>query len=718
MSDITGDRETESVESLLRDLEKAASVAPKHREEKIIRTAERLGSRAYEEGLSKDHIDQIVDLITTPNELDQASTVCLIKNLYPSGKVSVDSTLKVIGALGHGQTRATFSTQAWLLRWLVMVYDVLEDPKVLSQAYSVLFNLLDTIAIRQPLCHLLSLITRRKHVRPFRIHLLLELARKVGNEPALVGLIRVYKDYYPDVIIGDLAAGRASVFTHPNPEWKERLAQIQEMEAQRSRNDTNGHLDSFRVVRRGISGVKRSRVSVVPEVHTSHAQESSVTLEEIEDVQAFVNNLEKVKLPNQLVAVMGDPLLQKLLQLKSTDKTRQRVENWLLAFFEDQLQNDEGSEAVVLDMLSSVLDYTRFTKTVPDACLKYLKSLLDDWNGIAGREVVLELLSYTPLTPWEDLHQSILEPLEQAILDDSLASQNDLLTLVTSLLRNWATFLLTQPEPAFASSSIESFCKYGNTLALAILENESEGSLSSSTILSFYECNAAMLSRPELRQIVRITTPPGELVYSLNIDDSLSTVSRLCSVLAIYKQAFEVAQSKPTSPTSSSPRDTKDTKYHKDYVNHFNGFLMDICNLIWRSRAFNTQDTNALGCLMPGPLVQTLSNYISSLDAGVGLMSLFSLSYSPVLCSLTIGLIRDLEEKDAADGVLETRHAGPVTQKSLVALGREGGIQLTWPQYRLGVLKYLEDKGVNGIGELMYNTMKHLIAQRKDAARV
>lgn len=80
-------------------------------------------------------------------------------------------------------------------------------------------------------------------------------------------------------------------------------------------------------------------------------------------------SLEKVKLPNQLVAVMGDPLLQKLLQLKSTDKTKQRVENWLFAFFEDQLQNDEGSEAVLLDMLASILDFARFTKV----CFEPLK---------------------------------------------------------------------------------------------------------------------------------------------------------------------------------------------------------------------------------------------------------------------------------------------------------------------------------------------------------
>lgn len=41
----------------------------------------------------------------------------------------------------------------------------------------------------------------------------MELTRKAGNEPPLVGLMRVYKDYYPDVIVGEAISGRASVFT-------------------------------------------------------------------------------------------------------------------------------------------------------------------------------------------------------------------------------------------------------------------------------------------------------------------------------------------------------------------------------------------------------------------------------------------------------------------------------------------------------------------------
>jgi len=148
--------------------------------------------------------------------------------------------------------------------------------------------------------------------------------------------------------------------------------------------------------------------------------QTSVTLEEIENVSGFIGRLEKIELPNQLVAVMGDPLLQKLLQLKSTDITRRRVDNWLMAFFEDQLENEENSEATLLDMLASIREYVRFTKVsaqttttlglimlivkvLPPACAKYLHSLLGDWNGVTGREVILDLFPYTPIAPFEGI---------------------------------------------------------------------------------------------------------------------------------------------------------------------------------------------------------------------------------------------------------------------------------------------------------------------------
>lgn len=40
----------------------------------------------------------------------------------------------------------------------------------------------------------------------------LGLSRQTGNDPCLVGLLRVFKDYYPEIIVGDAVRGKASAF--------------------------------------------------------------------------------------------------------------------------------------------------------------------------------------------------------------------------------------------------------------------------------------------------------------------------------------------------------------------------------------------------------------------------------------------------------------------------------------------------------------------------
>jgi centromere protein I len=126
----------------------AATVPAKQRAVKISSLVDRVCLRAYEDGLSNASLDKAIDIIRLSNEFDQASTGKLIRNLYPVGRVPDTVVIKVVSSLGHGRAKASYTTQVALLKWLVMVYDVLENQPVLSRLYSVLFNLLDTIAIR------------------------------------------------------------------------------------------------------------------------------------------------------------------------------------------------------------------------------------------------------------------------------------------------------------------------------------------------------------------------------------------------------------------------------------------------------------------------------------------------------------------------------------------------------------------------------------------
>ena len=38
---------------------------------------------------------------------------------------------------------------------------------------------------------------------------------------------------------------------------------------------------------------------------------------------------------------------------------------------------------------------------LPGACLAYLKSMIYSWNGLTGREIILDLLVYTPIDTWD-----------------------------------------------------------------------------------------------------------------------------------------------------------------------------------------------------------------------------------------------------------------------------------------------------------------------------
>lgn len=171
------------------------------------------------------------------------------------------------------------------------------------------------------------------------------------------------------------------------------------------------------------------------------------------------------------------------------------------------------------------------------------------------------------------------------------------------------------------------------------------------------------------------------------------TVSRVCAVVAKYKVGFQVAI------------DVASIDYIPKHIPEFNGFLMDICNCLWRQRALSDEDSNAKGCMIARSLVKDLSSYVTSLSMGGFLASLFSLSYSPVFSLFAISSLRELEEQVEEQDGLNIKHAGPVTKATLKTLTNRGGIDISWDDYRRGVLNYLDQRGMDGVEHLLSITI-------------
>jgi centromere protein I len=111
--------------------------------------------------------------------------------------------------------------------------------------------------------------------------------------------------------------------------------------------------------------------------------------------------------------------------------------------------------------------------------------------------------------------------------------------------------------------------------------------------------------------------------------------------------------------------------YSRDFVNYFNGFVMDLCNCLWRNRALNNADKNALGCQIPESL-QHLSETnrrdvvgvlkAASEERGDILGTCFSLTHGTAFSLFAAQSFRKLEDDDPS---VTVRHPGPVTLGSL-----------------------------------------------------
>ncbi|PGH17258.1 hypothetical protein AJ80_04900 [Polytolypa hystricis UAMH7299] len=722
------------LEDAIIQLENVASVPAKQRHTNVADLAKVIAEKAYESGLPLVLLGRLIDIISKAKHLDQTTITTLIKNLYPAERVPPNIVVKVICCLGPSKSKPSPATQSLLLRWIILIYEDMQEPAYLSRLYSILFNYLDMISLRRSLSHLLSLITRRKHVKPFRIQALMELIRNIGpDERELTGLLRVFKSYYPDIIVGEsnLPTRRATYFfKHPDPEWVEQMRRIQE----RAAISVRERAQTFQVVRRG--GVKRSRIEVViPEVQTSRVKQNFTSLEELRNVRDFVQKLDKIELPNQIVSSLSDPLAQKYLLLVQNEGATKRLESWLDSFLEDELDRireggdeDEGGEHLGY-VLQTAAGFVRYTKELPNALDKFIRMFLSQWNGHDYRGSILALLEYIPVSRYDELFQSYFMPLESAVLDETPQSKISILRYYSSLIRRWGTIVRSESSASAAvSNPLSQIILRAELLALTILESPPaiHGTVGSTeqqpeisrclSVLEFYINLADLYNHAPNNANIRLTVPFPQTVYLLAFIPALDNISLLSSVLATYKAAFEASLSSTSLNDPASP----EPLYPTATVAQFNGYVMDICNLIWRNRGLNSEDPNAMGCLIPAETINVLAEYLQELNTGPAnshdnekhkyqVSTVFSLSQNVALSGISTACFKEIEDETAAKGEeVSVRMMQPVTQKALAALDRSGGVRINWQEYRLKLLDWLDERGAVGIGDLMRSTMKAL----------
>ncbi|KAF2755166.1 Mis6-domain-containing protein [Pseudovirgaria hyperparasitica] len=662
------DEET-NVADLLRRLRHLSETPAKQRAVKASVSINQLCDYAFRKGLDSASLQAILNIVSVKSELDQTSVMNLVKNLYPKERIPSAVVTKAVSALGQGKNKPSTATQSALLKWLFTVYDVLDDTLILSRLYAILFNLLDMVSLRYELC------------------------RIVGNEPAVLRLLSVYKDYYPDIIISSANPGRGSLPPQPDATWTKRLQAISHQPSQSDvgLNSRNG----FKVYR---TRTRTPRLHLLPE--------SSVTLEEIEGPQDFVDKIERIELPNQLVSSLQDSLLQKLLFLNPLPEATMRLEFWLASYLEEELslaRNHLSPSPQFPELLQGILAYSQAQHSLISIVEVFLAQYLPIWDGQSNYDALCAIIAFVDRHPHDKLHSTYFAWLERPHILNTGRLLSKLLLLYSKIAQRWILQQDTSTQARTGKSKspkeVSELLDYANLFIHNIISMQPTSTMIHSAILTFYESFSFSATQSDNTSSVHtpIVLPSEQVVNHLLFNSSLSDVSRLCGILARCKRQFE------------SLKNTISDYYPSPYTNRFNGHLMDICNLIWRSRALNGTDTNASGCLCPPATMSALMRYLPDMDNIYNLAGSFGITQNYLFCAVSMATFTELEDAAEIDGAdLKTRHAGPVSPRSLTLLEKNGGLVISWTKSRVEVLSALEAKGLDGVKDLMFSTMMKL----------
>ena len=376
-------------------------------------------SHAQQHGLQTATLERLLKVLASANALDQTTQRTLINVLYPADPIPSHLICLVVNGLGYGSRKASVSNQQLLLKWLIMIHHMLEDPSILSNLYSIFFNLLDMSNLRADLCSLLIKITRRKHVRPFRVQMLQDLIKQVGRESALSKLMQIYDTYAPGILDIKTPADRVPDFSHPNPEWANQLQRIRE-------SIDYSSADALHQPEAALSFRWRAK-----RLRLSASVEGSYSLDRIDNAEDLVNNIEKVRITGLATSDLDDPVLQRYLTLASEDTHTEDIDECLSRAFMQQLDglaSGRDAKKPLAEVLDEALAYTRYTKvgnrlslhtkfiglkiiraertltlifqTLPKPVMTFLESYLPKWQPPQHQSTILDLLSYLPLQPF------------------------------------------------------------------------------------------------------------------------------------------------------------------------------------------------------------------------------------------------------------------------------------------------------------------------------
>jgi centromere protein I len=552
------------------------------------------------------------------------------------------------------------------------------DPEIIGKLYSLLFNFLEYEYLGPHIAQLLFLATKRHHVTDTRINKLFNLCSKNYRSDHIAALALLYREYNPGEVLDMFPKMTAKVFRHPNQEYLEELMALRNEHA--TKNAELRYLEQLKDKLKQRRSGRNMMVNYASSFDVMHRQNVS-------DIDDFVRKLDSLSIPRDWNTVLSDRSGFSILTLllKGTVYDEQGLNSWIHITLSDF---DSLTLIQRRTFLENTKIYVEHTNEVPT-------SLIEDF--LMSEDIFMKHSEMVPFA-WfflSNITSKNLDELEVlVILYNGLSEAQDA-SWISGYLDAMSILLQRAYDHTVEINRFSVILQSILRILLKLLRKFNYSRSLGLSVISFIKF-LQRIQKTEILPVRDIVLPP-QLIYALLFMDDPIIFSEVCGHLNFCKSIL---------------KDTEPSDEVIALTNIHNSYVVDICNLVWRNKAFDIGKNSRSAFGLSQSFTNAFATTVPIFDKNSSFKSLFNLHHAPAFASLSANILRRLED---ADPECETRHEGPLTASSVQDLIDDVDskwLKMGFEDIRVEILKELENQGYVGLSKLLFSHLKSLLNKR------
>jgi len=514
-------------------------------------------------GWSASHLGLLIQQVTTvpcPAQLTRR----LLYSLVPSETIPSQMLVQLaLWGLGdYSLSRDCVVLPTLKLLTLCLQYDCVTDKQELSCLYELFLSLLSRDKLTNNVAELLQLLTTKSVVTEWRVRTVLRCQSKLGSSYHLDSLVWRFRQFRPDLVPNCPApAARTTTATTVigkrfHKVWEERVDKSLGMGSKEGLWVGGNQVGNiFKKGKKETLVPGREVLSVTGGVKSR--KEFRVDLGEMKSVRGVVENIHRVQLPANILALLG---CRASVQVLAMDKGL--VERFSMTLFhtlrnefvcgQDQVGIREETRRLRRreKLLGHLVNLQEAVQQGLPVVGRFLSEYLDTWNGSAHFLSVLRLVSQLQITDYKELHDCVVGPLTRHFTSYNMVKQLVMLGFLHTLLRTWGAMeyeRFTKHRPGLfplnsvhCENALESISQLSTeigelaVLALSMTRERGESTnLLTSQVLAMYRTSQMVMLEYSVPLRLEL---PSVYLYSALFSHSAGLLAQACQHVMLNKK--------------------------------------------------------------------------------------------------------------------------------------------------------------------------------------